>query len=315
MIIFLYGPDTYRLQQKIREIINDYKKRHQDGVNFVKINFKEDELKELQQLIETVSMFDEKKLILIEGTFQQAESSQQELLDFLKKKKVDSCDESLILLWNEKKETKNKLFNFLDKIAKVYEFNLLPPYRIKEWVRNYTKNQGGSIENSAIEKLFNYVGNDLWRMTNELNKLMAFNKKINSENVENLVKSEVDLNIFATIDALAHKNKKQALRLLNEHLKQGDKESYLLDRFVYQFRNLLKAKSAFQNESNIRNINFFAKKINMHPFVAKKSLEQSRKFSFSELKKIYQKLLEIDLNIKTGKINPRTALEMFIINL
>jgi len=69
MIIFLYGSDTYRSRQKLKEIIEEYKRRHQSGLNFIRINFDEKDLpadkagfSDLKQAVETVSMFDEKKL-------------------------------------------------------------------------------------------------------------------------------------------------------------------------------------------------------------------------------------------------------------
>lgn len=301
MIYFLFGQDTYRSRQKMKEIIEEYKKRHQSGLNFIKLDFNEKEFSDLKQTIETVSMFDEKKLVVLEGVFQQSAYFQEELLNYLKKRKIDSDKDSIVIFWAEKIDEKNKLFQFLRKKAKIQEFKLLQPSKLKEWVKKHIKEQGGSIENQAIEKLIDCIGNDLWRMSNELDKLIAFNKKIKKENVEKLVKSKIDTNIFETIDALGQKNKKQALKFIHNHLKKGESEMYLLDRFVYQFRNLIKVKSGG--------------KLDMHPFVVKKTSQQAKNFSFEELKKIYQKLLEIDLGIKTGKIDARTAIELFITDL
>jgi len=301
MIYFLFGQDTYRSRQKMKEIIEEYKKRHQSGLNFIKLDFNEKEFSDLKQTIETVSMFDEKKLVVLEGVFQQSAYFQEELLNYLKKRKIDSDKDSIVIFWAEKIDEKNKLFQFLRKKAKIQEFKLLQPSKLKEWVKKHIKEQGGSIENQAIEKLIDCIGNDLWRMSNELDKLIAFDKKVKKENVEKLVKSKIDTNIFETIDALGQKNKKQALKLIHGHLKKGESEMYLLDRFVYQFRNLIKVKSGG--------------KLDMHPFVVKKTSQQAKNFSFEELKKIYQKLLEIDLGIKTGKIDARTAIELFITDL
>lgn len=301
MIYFLFGPDTFRSREKMKEIVEEYKKRHQSGLNFIKINFKEKEFGDFKQAINTVSMFDEKKLIVVEEIFQQSEYLQEELLDFLKKRSIDSDKDSIVIFWAEEVKADNKLFKFLKKKSKVQEFKQFQPSKLKEWVKKRIKEQDGSIENQAVEKLIDYVGNDLWRMSNELDKLIAFDKKIKKENIEKLVKSKIDTNIFETIDALGQKNKEQALRLIHNHLKKGESEMYLLDRFVYQFRNLIKVKSGG--------------KLDMHPFVVKKTSQQAKNFSFEELKKIYQKLLEIDLEIKTGKIDAKTALELFVVNL
>jgi len=300
MIIFLYGPDTYRSRQKLKEIVEEYKKNHPSGLNFIRINFSEKNLDDFRRAAETVSMFDEKKLIVVEGVFQQPEYFQEQLIDYLKKKKIDSDKDVVVVFWAEETESKNKIFQFLKKNARAQEFKLLRPYQLREWIKKYVKEKEGSINNIAIEKLINYVGNDLWRMSNELDKLLNYSKSVEVENIELLIKPEIDLNIFEMVDALGQKNKSKALRLFNQHIKKGEDESYLFSMFIYQIRNLIKVKSGP------------VAKLDMHPFVIRKTNQQARNFSFEELKKIYQKLLEIDLDVKTGKADVRTALEMFI---
>ncbi len=301
MILFLHGQDTYRSRQKLKEIIEEYKKRHQSGLNFIKINFDEKDFGDFKQAVETVSMFDEKKLIVVEDVFKKPESLQEELLDYLKKRNIDSDKDSIVIFWAEEVKADNKLFQFLKKKAKVQEFKLLQLSKVKEWIKKYVKEQEGSIESQAIERLMEYVGSDLWRMSNELDKLISFSRDIKEENIKKLVKPKIDVNIFNLIDVLGEKNKKQALRLVHDHLKKGESEMYLLDRFVYQFRNLIKVKSGGGKD--------------LHPFVFRKTQSQARNFSFEELKKIYRKLLEIDIDIKTGKVDARATLELFVTEL
>jgi len=50
----------------------------------------------------------------------------------------------------------------------------------------------------------------------------------------------------------------------------------------------------------------------LHPFVVKKSYQQASKFTLPELKKIYQKIFQADLNIKTGRTGPEMALDLFL---
>jgi DNA polymerase III delta subunit len=50
----------------------------------------------------------------------------------------------------------------------------------------------------------------------------------------------------------------------------------------------------------------------LHPFIVKKSYIQAKNFTFQELKKTYQKFLQADLAIKTGKIDPGTVLNVLV---
>lgn len=57
-----------------------------------------------------------------------------------------------------------------------------------------------------------------------------------------------------------------------------------------------------------------AGKIGMHPFVFQKTMQQVNLFTFEELNKIYRKIFQVDLEIKTGKVEPTAALDLLILN-
>ena len=54
------------------------------------------------------------------------------------------------------------------------------------------------------------------------------------------------------------------------------------------------------------------KKLKLHPFVLRKTFALAKNFSLAALKKIYQRLSEIDYDIKTGRIEPRAALDLIV---
>ena len=51
------------------------------------------------------------------------------------------------------------------------------------------------------------------------------------------------------------------------------------------------------------NKNILIKEVKLHPFVAQKILMHMKNFNTQELKNIYQRLLDIDIKLKTGGIN------------
>ena len=292
MIRFLYGPDTYRSRQELKRIIEEYK-ANKDWLDFTRIDCRDNEVfQEIRESVDTVSMFDQEKLIVLENAF----NLQEEILEFFKKRDLKNVE---VIFWEEKPDKKTKLFKFLHKNSK--EFLLLKNNQLKTWIKDYIKEQKGNINNQAIEKLIEYIGKDLWRMTSEINKLINYSKTIKAENIELLVKPEIDLNIFEMVDALGYKNKHKVLNLFKQYLEKGQDENYLLSMFVYQIRNLIKAKSGG--------------KLDMHPFVIQKSRQQANNFSWDDLKKIYHQLMTIDFEIKTGKTDSKTALEMFLAGL
>lgn len=312
MIIFLYGQDIYRSREELRRIVGEYKKARLDSarqanpdwLDFNRIDCRDKEIEifeQVRQMTDTISMFNEGKLIIIENIFLINQGAQEEILEFLKKRDLGKDKSITIIFWAEELDKRSKLFKFLKSKAKSEEFEFLKGNQLKKWIKDYVSQQGGRIEAQAIEKLIEYIGKDLWRMTNEINKLINYSKTIKAENIELLVKPEIDLNIFEMVDALGHKNKNKVLNLFKQYLEKGQDENYLLSMFVYQIRNLIKVKADG--------------KLDIHPFVILKSKQQAKNFSWDDLKKIYHQLMTIDFEIKTGKTDSKTALEMFLVGL
>jgi len=312
MLIFLYGPDTYRSHQKLNEIIANYKKIHKSGLNLKYFDFKKDSHQEFKDEFQTISMFQEKKLVVLENTFSNSDFKRKFLEN--SKKFIDSKD--IILFYEENEFSKNDaLFNFLKKQAKVQEFELLAGQKLKNWVKKEFEKYQCQISDTALGKLIEFTANDLWQITNEIKKLVSYKKdgKIEIKDVELLVRPKIEADIFKTIDAISSRNKKQALILIHKHLEKGDPPLYLLSMINFQFRNLLLVKSCeSKGELYINDMRILSKKLKLHPYVVRKSIQQARRFTIDELKKIYRKIFQVDLNIKTGKIDPQTALDLLI---
>lgn len=314
MIIFLYGEDSYRSKKKLEEIIEHYKKVHKSGLNLIRIDAEEKDFKDFYNNFRVSSMFAEKKLIILKNVFSDVKFQE----DFLENIKNFEDQKDIVVVYeNCPADQRTKFFKTLQKYAKCQEFESLTPANLRKWIIIEFEKNKTKINPDALDLLVDFVKTDLWQMTNEINKLSNYialidNKNggvIKKEDIELLVKPNIENDIFKTIDALASKNKKQALFLLHKHLDNGDVPLYLLSMIAYQFRNLLIIKELIDNKVQYQAI---AKKSGLHPFVVQKSYYLCNQFSIKQLKKIYQKIFLIDLNIKTGKVDAETALDLLV---
>ncbi|MFH1129351.1 MAG: hypothetical protein V1686_01285 [Patescibacteria group bacterium] len=333
MLIFLYGEDTFRSKEELRRMIEKNKESAQGGqantewLDFVRIDAGDkgmDVFRELKQTINTVSMFSSKKMMIIDSVFELDDDDQDKILEFLKKSKIGDDKSTTIIFWAESASPADELYKYIKLKAECKEFKLLEGAQLKKWIKDFVEEQKGSIDNLTIDKLIEGTGNDLWRLSNELNKLITYKMgdvrcptsttaKIMEDiarppltvaDVELFIKPEIDLKIFDLVDAIGYKNKTKALKLFNQHIGEGDDVYYLLSMIVYQIRNLIKVKTAKSIAS-----------LGLHPFVARKSEQQASNFTYEELKKIYRQLMTIDFESKLGKANAQTALELLIFEL
>jgi len=309
MIIFLFGKDTYRMKEKLKEIIDSYKEANKSCLSLKFFDCqKENILKTLKDDLCQTSMFKEKKLIILRDPLSDVDFKEK----FLKEKKFFLESENIIVFYQETDFNKNNsLFNFLKKNVKSQEFELLSGIKLKNWVKKQFDKYKAKINFKALDLLLSHVGSDLWRMNNEILKLVNYRKgeEIGEKDIILQVRSSIETDIFKTIDAIAAKRKGIALNLLQGHIAKGDSPLYLFSMINYQFRNLLVVKDFIER---CQPYNVIARKSGLHPFVVKKTYSSCHQFSFRELKKIYQDIFQIDLNMKTGKINPEIALDLLV---
>ncbi len=310
MIFFLYGQDSFRSRKKLKEIIEQRQKIRPGGLNLFYADFSEENFNDFRGQMETRSLFVEKKLIVIENVLINQDLSQR-FLEYLEEKERLLSDDILIFFETKEFNLKNHFFTFLKKTAKAHEFKPLALSLLISWIRQEVKEQGVGIDALAIDRLISFFDNDLWSLSNEIRKLASFKagQKIEVSDVDLLAKPKIETNIFKTIDAAAAGDKKNALKLISQHLEKGDSPVYLLAMVSHQFRNLLLVKDLLEKKNSLDAI---LKLTKLNPFVVRKCNFLSQKFTFQRLKDIYSQILDTDFKIKTGKIFPRQGLERLV---
>jgi DNA polymerase III subunit delta len=314
MIIFLYGEDTYRMKEKLGEIMQEYNKTNKGGFNLRALDLSVSEnFAKFKEEIFQPSMFKEKKIYILEGCFD-SERMEENFLEVAKS--VFSSSDIIIIRAQDKIKKASKLFKFLEQKAKCQEFEKLTGSKLKTWADKEAKANNAIFEPRALDVLLERIGSDSWRLANEIKKMASYSflknndvAKITQETVEIFVKPKIEADIFKTIDAIAQKDKKTALKMVREHLNKGDAPLYLMSMINYQFRNILAVKDMLEKVTPYPTM---IKELGAHPFVLKKSVAQAQKFSLIELKRIYRKLLQLDVEIKTGRVEPEMAMETLI---
>lgn len=317
MIIFLYGEDEFRSLRKLAEIKNKFfEKNNPASAGLFDFSEKNFDLGEIVMDASSGGLFSTKKLVIIKNLLAVAKKPGNESFEnFLKRKNKGDYKDVILVFWEGKKFAKDsKVYKFLQKNSKKQEFSSLSGAYLTNWINQEAKEKSNgaiSIGKEAAEKLTVFTGDNLFLLSSEMDKLIAYRDKgeITCEDIDLLVKAKINTDVFKTVDALARRDKKEALRLLHGHLNSGDDPFYILSMFFYQFRNLMKIKPLAEKNWSSQEI---SGKLKMHPFVARKSLEQARNFSWENIKNSYKILCEIDFESKIGKTDINLALDKFI---
>lgn len=312
MFYFIYGQDSYRSKEKLNAIKEKYINASLGDINLAiaDIADKNIDFTQITRMVLAMPFLAKKRLVIINNLLS---SGKKAILEGIGKLLSKVPETTLLVFYeNSLPDRRSSLFKKLLKEGQVQEYKPLEGYQLQKWVEEKIQSSNAKFEKSAVEKLIAFVGNDLWRMDNEIKKVTNYTLQITCRDVEMLVHAQKDSNVFNFIDNLASGNTTRAVKELNMLQAAGKNELYILTMIVYQFRNLLIIKDLAERGKSINEI---IKESKLHPFVVTKTLAQAKRFSLAKLKSIYKMLLDYDLKIKSGKIEARLALNMLIFKI
>lgn len=312
MIFFLYGPDTFRSRQKLKILKEKFLKEvDPTGYSLFELKGAKINFTDLKQTLNTNSFLTRKRLVVVEEFLSKKRENENEIIAFLKANVQDEAN--ILIFWEtDSGEANPKLFKFLNNQKQVEEFKKLKNIELVKWVNGKFKGNDIRISRDFAEQLLDLIGNDLWQVDRETDKLIAYyaaDKDIVGQDWKELLAANFNESIFQLTDAVAEKKKALALKLVNGHLNSGINEGYLLAMLTRQFRIMLQIKNLMASGYDLPRV---TAKLNYHPYVIKKTWSQSAKYSWADLKGLYQQLLAIDNSLKSGGKNFKTWLNLLI---
>src|SRR3989344_9673596 len=133
MIIFLYGQDSYRINQKLQELINGYKAKNPSGFNFFSHDLSEYSLKELKEKLTNNSFIPEKKLIILKNIFK---IDPKAVLEIFKSQNISKRDDMIVIAISFIDSDKSEFFKYLiKKPNQAQNFKMLKEYEVKNWTK------------------------------------------------------------------------------------------------------------------------------------------------------------------------------------
>ena len=318
--IFVWlGDNDFAVHEQINIWIELFTKKH-GGLNISVFDALDnglgrDELaRQVKNALQVDSLFGMNKLVIFKNFLPVKSVGKrikvsEDLLDQIAES-FDKLSETFFIIFsqNDAPAATSGIFKALKKEekigrAEIKEFEAPKGRELMKWVAQRAKKFGAEIAEDAAEYLCAAAGGDLWQIANETAKLANYcaGRKIEKADARLLVKSGSNENIFQLLDAFATRDKRRAAVLFEQQLNDGAEEMWLFFMIAKQVRQMLEAKLIVENEPYMT-ADVLSKRMKLHPFVAKKTLEQIKRFDVSKLKELYSRLAAIDRDLKTKNI-------------
>lgn len=331
MLIFLYGADSFRQREYLRELKAKFQREvDQFGMSVEELDGEKLAIAKLSEVSGAVSMFTRKRLIIIDRLFKQKdEKSFAAISEYLQKQAAGDhifvllhlAEESSFAPGKGEKLPKYKQ-GFYDWCVKQPLSKNFPKFSQSElinWLKKRVETKGGQISNDAVAMLMAYTAEDLWQLDQEIDKLANLKLgqsdnpkegfKIEMADVKLIVQGSFSEHIFALIDAIGERNKSRAIKLFEEELLAGQAPEQILAMILRQYKMILSVRDGLERGINEKELE---KEMKMNSYVMRKVSSQAKLYTVATLKTIFANLIKLEQQYKTGKIDLVAGLNVFL---
>jgi DNA polymerase III subunit delta len=208
---------------------------------------------------------------------------------------------STILVLAHKYKTldkRKKLYKEIENHGILFESKKLYENQVPDWIAQYIKNNGYSVDLVASTLLTEFLGNNLGNIANELDKLMISlpkGSKITPTLIEKNIGISREFNVFELQNALIKKDILKANQIIN-YFDKNQKTNHIIQTIGWLFSFFRKVLTLhFMKEKNPKDI---AAILQVNPYFVKDYQMAARRFNPQKTVAIISWLREYDMKAK-----------------
>ncbi len=195
-------------------------------------------------------------------------------------------------------DKRKKTYKAIDKNGLVFESTSLQDYKVPGWIEGFVQEKGYRISQQASALLAEYLGNDLSKIANEMEKLMLnvnAGQEITPKEIQDNIGISKEYNVFELQAALGRKDAVKVNRIIN-YFEANPKANPL----VLVFANLYGyfSKVLLYHYTNDKSPNGLASALGVSPYRVKDYETAGRTYNYGKTMQIIGLLREYDVKTK-----------------
>lgn len=311
----VFGEETFFIDKLIEKLEIIAKEK---SLEFVKYSSNDFKLNDLLDLVDQNSLFSSGKILVIKefgkliksGTSDeehdetkeaQSKSSKSKplsdlLVDYFKNPNPATF---LFLTHPDKIDMRLKFYKNAVKLIPTYQSKKIYEKEIFDFIEQKFKEKNLKVDYPVIEYIYKTVGNNLYDLDSELNRLFISIegiKKIDIETIKNYLIPIRKYSIFDLLNAFRDKNVTAALEIGLNLINNNSPLVYIitiLQKYFFSLLTFNEVRNQYKSDEKVAAI------IGCHPYFLKDYELAFRRYSFEELEKIFDILLKKDIELKS----------------
>lgn len=316
-VYLFHGSDTFIIKSKINNLINKYKV---DDFNVSNYDMDEINLGEAINDASTIPFMSDKKIVIIRNAFfltsEKPKKALDHKLDALKRYLDNPVPETILIIAAPymKLDDRKAINKEIKKVAEVVACNPLKEQDSSNWIRKQLGKNNISIDNDALKEFMNRVENNTEVLVSETTKLLNYSEGMNNidiNTIKKVITKNVEDNVYEITNMILANKQGRALEIYNDLVMHSEDPLRILGILVNKYREILHVKYLIKQGKDKTEV---AKYYNASSGRAYYMMKNAGSVKINVVIKHLKKLEEIDYQIKSGQIDKRIGLELFILS-
>ena len=214
-IYFLMGEEPYYIDKVSRFIEQNVLREEEKGFNQMVLYGRDVSIDDISSNAKRFPMMAERQVIIVKEA-QDLSRNIDKLIDY-----VENHQPSTVLVFcykNKKIDKRKKLYKAIAKVGVIFESKRLYENQVSSWIQKELQARDYQIAPKGAQMLVEFLGNDLAKIDNELEKLQLIVPKgttITPEIIEENIGISKDFNNFELRNAIGKKDSLKAHQIIN----------------------------------------------------------------------------------------------------
>lgn len=308
-IVLLYGEERYLRKQyadKIFELFGGEK----DGMNTHYYDGKNVVIGQIIDQAETMPLFADKRVMVLRdtGLFKSGGDQLAEYMD-------SPCETAVFIFCESEVDERSRLYKAVTQKGTVAQIDYQTRESLQGVIGAFLKKEGKMISVVTANKILDKTGTDMAMLRSELEKLVTYcldKDVITDEDVDTICSENIEDRVFDMLDAIADKNADKTMELYYDLLALKVPAIKMLSLLEKQYNQLLQIR-LLRDDGEQKDA--IAQKMGIRSYFINKYMSQASRYTAAELKKILNRCVQTDEDIKTGHITDVLGVETLLISL
>ena len=310
-LIYLYhGASEYILRKEINKLLEKLKV---DEYNIVKYDLMDSNFVDVIEELQTISFFQSQKVVLLSSILELYKLDQYDQERFISYLEKPNPDTVLIMYSSQINDDENlPVTKALKLYAKIVKMQNIDKKELPNIIKKSFHDDDYQINDQAITELIERTNGDYQAIEQEITKLKLYaydQKVITVQAIRLLVSKNLDENIFELSSAIINKERTKAIQIYYDLLVSNVQPTMIVGYLSNRVRDLIHASLLISRNYSQ---DMIAKHFQITDGRAYYMMRDAKKLNIDELEKYLEQLSNLDFDIKSGNIDARLGVELFL---